>query len=326
MQKVLIAFTALAALLCAAPCWGQPETELRPQRTVFLYASAAPEMADPVVGKELEFAGFEMAESNGVEEPERIGANGNLHNVSGLARFDLYFPENPNGQMVLIFPGGGYVGMTTYLGGLYVAEYLVNRGITAAVVKYRKPNRHPDVPLADVQNVMRYCRVHADEWGVRQIGVWGMSAGGHLAASAQTMYTDAVTRPDFAVLIYPVISFDRRYAPDSNTRRYMIGYEEGSDAFAEKYSADMHVTPDTPPAFIALSENDRSVPPAQGILMFTRLMENGVRADLHIYPKGGHGWSVIPRTDGRERFSEYRAEFLQSVERFLAQMNNNNNK
>ena len=310
-------------MLSGISCWGQPQTDLRPDKTVFLYASSAEGCPDPVIAKELVFAGFKMAESNGVTEPELIRANGNLHNVSGLARFDLYFPENPNGQMVLILPGGGYVGMTTYLGGLYVAEYLVNRGITAAVVKYRKPNLHPDVPLADVHNVMRYCRAYAGEWGVKQIGVWGMSAGGHLAASAETMYTDSVTRPDFVVLIYPVISFDREYASDSNTRRYMIGYEEGSDALVEKYSPNAHVTPDTPPTFIALSQDDKSVTPEQGILMFRMLMQNGVRADLHIYPKGGHGWSVIPRTDGRERFSEYRAEFLQSVERFLAQMNKN---
>lgn len=310
-------------MISGAGCWAQPQTDLRPNQTVFLYASSAEGTPDPVIAKDLVFAGFEMAESNGVTEPELIRPNGNLHNVSALARFDIYFPEHPNGQMVLILPGGGYVGMTTYLGGLYVAEYLVKQGITAAVVKYRKPNMHPDVPLSDVQNVMRYCRAHAQEWGVRQIGVWGMSAGGHLAASAETMYVDSITRPDFAILIYPVISFDRERSTNSNTRRNMIGYEEGSDALVDKYSPNTHVTPETPPTFIALSEDDKSVTPEQGILMFRELMSNGVVADLHIYPKGGHGWSVIARTDGRERFSEYRAEFLQSVERFLAQMNKN---
>lgn len=318
MRRIVL---SIILFLTWTAAWAQPETDLRPQQTVFLYAPCfAPDSTpDPIFGEEFIFAGFEMAESNGVTEPERINEAGNLHNVSGLARFDLYFPEKPNGQMVLILPGGGYVGITTYLGGLYVAEFFVKRGITAAVVKYRKPNLHPDVPLADVQNVMRYCRSHAAEWGIRQIGVMGFSAGGHLAASAETMYTDSVTRPDFSILLYPVISFDREYAPNSNTRRYMIGYEEGSDALVEKYSPDKHVTPDTPPTFIALSENDKSVPPAQGILMFKTLMDRGVVADLHIYPKGGHAWSVIPRTDGRERFNEYRAEFLQSMERFLAQ-------
>lgn len=317
MKRLLLSVLILL-LPGGVSCWGQPETELRPNRTVFLYASSAEGTPDPVMAEELVFAGFGMTESNAVTEAELIRPNGNLHNVSALARFDLYFPEHPNGQMVLILPGGGYVGMTTYQGGLYVAEWLVKRGITAAVVKYRKPNRHPDVPLADVQNVMRWCRAHAGQWGVSQIGVMGFSAGGHLAASAETMYTDAVTRPDFAVLLYPVISFDRKYAPDSNTRRNMIGYDEGSDALADKYSPNLHVTRDTPPTFIALSEDDRSVPPSQGILMYSALMENGVTADLHIYPRGGHAWNVVPRTDGRERFNDFRPEFLLSLERFLA--------
>lgn len=309
----------MIVLPLAISAWAQPETDLRPQQTVFLYAKCVRNCPDPVMGKAV-FAGFEMKESNGVSEPERIGGSGNLHNVSDLARFDLYFPEHPNGQMVLVMPGGGYVGMTTYQGGLYMAEYFLKLGITAAVVKYRKPNLHPDVPLADVRNVLLYCREHAKEWGVNQIGVLGASAGGHLAASAATMYTDSVTRPDFAILLYPVISFDRSLAPDSNTRRNMIGYQEGSDELADKYSPNLYVTPDTPPTFIAASENDRSVPVVQSITMYKALLENGVVADLHIYPKGGHAWTMIPRTDGRERFTDYRAEFLASLERFLSQV------
>ena len=82
---------------------------------------------------------------------------------------------------------------------------MLSKGITVAIVKYRLPNGHWEVPLTDVQNTFRYCRAHAQEWGINQIGVMGFSAGGHLAASATNLFTDDMTRPDFSVLIYPVI-------------------------------------------------------------------------------------------------------------------------
>ena len=321
MKRIIPVVIGLLALFPELSCMGQPATDFRPDKTVFLYASEVEGLADPVMGKELVYAGFEMKESNGITEPEIIRENGVLLKVGAYARFDLYFPEKPNGQMILILPGGGYSGLSTYVGAIPFAEYLVGKGITAAVVKYRMPNRHPDVPLADVQNVMRYCRANASGWGVRSIGVMGMSAGGHLAASAATMYTDSVTRPDFAVLLYPVISLDRKYGPNSNTRRNLVGYEEGTDVVAEKYSPDRHVTPQTPPTFIAMSADDKMAKPLHSLLMYGELVRNGVFADLHIYPTGGHSWCVLPRTDGKERFTEYRAEFQLSFSRFLSQMN-----
>ena len=321
--------------------WGtaleaQPMSDLRPQETVLLYATSNKGNTDPVQAKKVTFAKFTMAESNGITVPEEIQPNGNLANTSDLARFDLYFPKNPNGQMMIVCPGGGYRITSTYNEGLYVAHWMLQRGITVAVVKYRMPNLHYTVPLEDIQNTFRYCRAHAQGWGVSRIGVMGFSAGGHLAATVETMYVDAVTRPDFAVLIYPVITFDRNIT-HSGTRRNMIGDEEDIvrqgkslqeyrteqmtlKRLARKYSCDLNVTADTPPTYIALCTDDKTVNPENSIRMYRALIQNKVPVEMYIYPEGGHGWGFTSnefRTDGKDRLDYCRGEFYTSLARFL---------
>ncbi len=205
MKKItLIICTALICSIAMA----QPKTKLRPNETVLLYGAELIDNVDPVVAKTVSSAGFEMLESNELTGPEEINDFGNLHNTNVNARFDLYFPKKPNGQMVIVCPGGGYKYTSSYNEGVYVAEWMLSKGITVAVVKYRMPNGHWEVPLTDVQNAFRYCRAHAAEWGVNQIGVMGFSAGGHLAATTTNMFVDDVTRPDFSVLVYPVITME----------------------------------------------------------------------------------------------------------------------
>ena len=198
--------TLIAATFTAAMLFAQPNSKLRPDETVLLYADSFEGNIDPVYAEKLTYAGFEMEKANGLEGAEKIKPNGNLGNISNLARFDLYFPKKPNGQMVVVCPGGGYGIVSSYNEGLYVADWMLSKGITVAVVKYRLPNGNRYIPLTDVQNTFRYCRKHAEEWGVKQIGVMGFSAGGHLAASVTNLWNDDITRPDFSVLIYPVIS------------------------------------------------------------------------------------------------------------------------
>ena len=124
--------------------------------------------------------------------------------------------------MVISCPGGSYYNLSTWNEGVYLAKWMNDRGIACAVVKYRLPNGHWKVPLQDVQNAFRYCRFHAKEWGVSQIGVIGFSAGGHLASTVSTMYVDAVTKPDFSILIYPVISFSENVT-HKGTKDNLIG-------------------------------------------------------------------------------------------------------
>lgn len=343
MKKMLIPFVAVlgAALMLSAAADAQaPKSKLRPDETVFLYAASnAAQTVDPVYGKKTTYAGFKMKEDNGLTGPETLSETGNLGNIGGLARFDLYFPKKPNGQMMIVLPGGGYKYTSSWNEGLYVAKWMLERGITVAVLKYRMPNQHHRVPLTDVQNTFRYCREHAADWKVNQIGVIGFSAGGHLAATTETMYVDDATKPDFAVLIYPVITLEQdthrgthvnligreeevATRDGKSLEQYKKEWAEGTKrhkSLARKYSLYRQVTPSTPATFIALCTDDKTVPAINSVLMYERLIENHVPAEMYIYPTGGHGWGFTTSEFGTDKIEPYRNEFFNSLDRFLAQ-------
>ncbi len=311
----------------------KPKIKLNPTQTLLLYPEG--QSSD----KGLEGAEGPLG-SNGLTGPEILKENGNLYNTGDSARIDLYIPKKCNGQMVIVCPGGGYHFTSTYNEGLYVAKWMMAKGIAACVVKYRMPNGHWELPLQDVQNAFRYCRANAAKWKVRQIGVIGFSAGGHLAATASTMYKDSLTRPDFSILIYPVITFGAGTS-HGGTRNNLIGRKEVWDnhelkvddyrasmaryeSLVEWYSCQNRVTADTPPTFLALSENDRTVPIANSILYYEKLAENKVPAELHLFPVGGHGWGFSKneyRGDGkpdalaahRQAFEKCLSDWLDSI-------------
>ena len=166
--------------------------------------------------------------------------DGSLNAVSDSARIVLYLPPpaERNGQLILVCPGGGYNEIMFRSEGVYAAKVLVPKGFAVGVICYRMPTGDGRIPLTDVQNAFRYCRHHAGEWGLRQIGIMGMSAGGHLAAMASTQYVDAVTRPDFTILFYPVVSADPGLIHRGSFRR-LTGLEPrwitaASEALAQK--------------------------------------------------------------------------------------------
>ena len=213
-------------------------------------------------------------------------------------------PSKATGQAVVICPGGAYLGVAYTHEGIQVAQWMNERGITALMLRYRMPNGHHEIPLEDVHEAIRIARRNAPSWGVdpHQVGVMGFSAGGHLASTASTHF-DERTRPDFSILIYPVITMGERYT-HMGSRENLLG--KGYDAgLVERYSSERQVTPQTPPAFIALSDNDEVVPVRNSILYYDALKENGVPAELHVYPTGRHGW--IGRFD---YWDEYRAALL----------------
>lgn len=341
-MKNIITLAAAACLLCGISCAvsAQPNTKFRPDRTVFLYQDEPVEIPDPVQGKIKEALGLEMNEENGLSGDEDIQKSGNIGNISDNARFDLYFPKKPNGQMVVVCPGGGYVYVSTYNEGVYVADWLVSQGITVAVAKYRMPNRHWEVPLSDIHHIFRYCREHAEELGVKQIGVMGFSAGGHLAASATTLYTDDETKPDFSILVYPVTAFDKTPS-HKGTRLNLIGPDEiwtsPEGKSAEKWLADQRlhahlvykytlgngVNTDTPPVFLAHCTDDTTVPVINSIVFYNRLVECGISAEMHIYPSGGHGWGFSSeKYVEKDRFGYARPEFEASLARWLESQRN----
>ena len=336
MNKIFVtAITAAALLVSSAAAGAQPNTRLRPDKTVFLYRDTPAETNDIVIGKETEALGLEMKVVNGLSGDETIRENGNIGNISDNARFDLYFPKKPNGQMVVVCPGGGYLIVSSYNEGVYVADWMLSQGITVAVAKYRLPNGHWTVPLDDIHEIFRYCRAHAAEWGVDQIGVMGFSAGGHLAASATTLYTDATTRPDFSILIYPVIAMDK-VPSHGGSKNNLIGKDktwestEGKsadkwledqalhDELIATYSLYRKVTEDTPPVFLAHCSDDRTVPVINSIVFYNRLTDNGVDAEMHIWPKGGHGWGFsTEKFVDTDNLGYAREEFETSLGRWL---------
>ena len=306
----------------------QPKTDLRPDKVVLLYPEGQ------AAGKGIVEDGVEITfgptEDNGLRGEEICNKSGNRRNVGDDARMDLYFPEKPNGLMVIIAPGGGYSFISTFNEGTYVAKWMVDHGITACVLKYRMPNGHKYVPLEDAQNALRYCRHHAAEWGVNKIGIEGSSAGGHLASFTSVMYKDDITRPDFAILLYPRITLRRN--EECNTKENLVGKDEAWDnnieahlKLLEECSPNTYVNENTPPTFFVLSSNDKSVPATNFIPYYTRLIENNVPVELHVYPTGGHGWGFSSeeyKGKGKDKFSHYRPEFEKALERWLEDLNN----
>lgn len=309
-----------AAIFTASLAFAQPKTNLRPNETVLLYADSFDGNVDPVYGKTIKYAGFEMEKANGLTGPEKIPANGNIGNISSLARVDLYFPKKPNGQMVVVCPGGGYGIVSSYNEGVYVAEWMLEKGITVAVAKYRLPNHNHTVPYKDIENTFRYCRAHAQEWGVDQIGIIGFSAGGHLAATASTLWPDSVTRPDFSILIYPVTTLTPG-TTHHGTHKNLLGEKNMiREKYLDRYSLDKQVSRFTPPTFIAHCSDDSTVPVENSLRYYNRLVDVCVPAEMHIWPTGGHGWGFSAEKfvgKGNDRFAYARDAFEASLERWL---------
>ena len=215
--------------------------------------------------------------------------------VADGAYMDIYIPKKCNGQMVVVCPGGAYWNVCAKYEGNTVAVWFGERGIATCVLIYRLPNHHNRVPLQDVQNAFRYCRYHAEEWGVKQIGVMGFSAGGHLAASASTLYVDDVTRPDFSILVYPVITFEE-FVTHGGTRNNLLP-EKQTKELVEYYSLENRVNANTPPAILVHCADDGAVLPENSIRYYQAMQKYGVPGELHILSSGGHGWG-FPREGG----------------------------
>ncbi|MBN1782426.1 alpha/beta hydrolase [bacterium] len=213
-------------------------------------------------------------------------------------------PSKTAHAAVVICPGGGYGRLAFDMEGFEIAQWLNSEGVAGIVLKYRLPDDRimedrSVGPLQDVQEAVRRVRWHAEEWNLdpKKIGVMGFSAGGHLAASASTMYDENVyahnqlsARPDFSVLIYPVITF-RDPAAHRGSRSALIG-DAPDDALLHRFSPDERITPETPPAFLVHALDDGAVPPENSLLYMESLRKNKVPCELHLYESGGHGFGM----------------------------------
>ena len=209
-----------------------------------------------------------------------------------------------NGTSVIICPGGGYRVLAALHEGSDIAKEFNKMGVTAFVLKYRIPDEKAQVdksiaPLQDAQQAIRVVRKNAIMYGVNpnKIGIIGFSAGGHLAATASTHFLRPVgenadetnVRPDFSILIYPIISF-KEFGRNSSSDQ-LIG-KNPTTQMIDLYSNEMHVTKETPPVFLVHAGDDSSVPVKNSLVYYEACQKNGVQANLVIYSKGGHGFGL----------------------------------
>ena len=239
---------------------------------------------------------------NGMTKPEEIYNGVHVRNVSEAVMY-IYLPpkEKSTGAAVIICPGGGYSFEAMDYEGYAIAEWLNTKGIVGIVLKYRLPYGHPEVPLDDAKQAIRIARKNAKEWGINsdKVGIAGFSAGGHLASTVGTHFDYGnkssanivdyfSSRPDFMLLLYPVITMNEEYA-EINSRRNLIGKGNNWELVKE-YSNELQVTPQTPPTFIVVTDDDEIVPTRNSVEFYLSLKKNNVPAELHIFSEGHHGF------------------------------------
>jgi acetyl esterase/lipase len=227
-----------------------------------------------------------------------------------------FTPLKPNGISVIICPGGGYMRLAIDHEGVEVAKALNEYGITAFVLKYRLPNDTIMVnktigPLQDAQQAIRIVRKQAISWGLNpaKIGIMGFSAGGHLAATATTHFNfiadtflkdTTSVRPDFSILIYPVISFNDSIT-HMGSRNSLIG-KNPTTKLSKQFSNELQVTKNSPPVFLVHAEDDTTVPVENSIRFYLACIKNKIPAEMHLYPKGGHGFGMHNKTTSDKWF------------------------
>ncbi|GHA26021.1 beta-xylanase [Salinimicrobium marinum] len=216
--------------------------------------------------------------------------------------------QSATGQAVVICPGGGYGGLAYDWEGTDIAKWLNSKGIAGIVLKYRLPNSESvevsyKAPLQDVQRAMRLVRANAEKWNVHQnsVGIMGFSAGGHLASTLGTHFDhedvfkkDAIdslsARPDFMALVYPVITMNSEFT-HQGSRNSLLG-ENPSKELVKEFSNELQVQNNMPPTFIIHATDDDAVPVENALLFYKALKDQNIKAEMHIYPEGGHGFSL----------------------------------
>ncbi len=247
---------------------------------------------------------------------------------------EVYLPtkRTATGQAMIVCPGGGYRELAYDWEGLDAAKWLNSLGIAAFVLKYRLPDSkslitNHTAPLMDAQRAIRIVRHNASRWNIAQdkIGVLGFSAGGHLAATLSTRFDELVyesrdeidaisARPDWAVLVYPVITMDTAYT-HMGSRRSLIG-NSPAQHLVEYYSNELHVDEKTPPTFLQHSSDDIWVHVMNSVLFYQALQKNGISSEMHIYATGGHGYAFGIGKQGLEDWNKNLATWLKIMNKF----------
>jgi acetyl esterase/lipase len=248
---------------------------------------------------------------SGITTEEKKLTEGRIANVT-IPTLTVYHPEHPNGTTVLIFPGGGYFIVSMGQEGCDWANWFNNSGITVAVLKYRMPNGHCKIPMEDAEQAMRILKINAGKWNIntKKIGVMGFSAGGHLASTIAVHYSKD-TRPDFQILIYPVISMKNGITHEGS-RKQLLGENPTQDEI-NYYSNELNVTHDTPPAFLMLTSDDPIVNQTNSINYYQELQRNNISVTMHIYTNGGHGFGNRQSFPYLKIFEDELSSWLNSI-------------
>lgn len=238
----------------------------------------------------------------------------------------IYLPEEgkATGAGIVVCPGGGYGALATDHEGHQVAKWLNTIGVAGFVLKYRlgPKYKHP-APLQDAQRAIRHVRAHAKEWklDLDRIGIMGFSAGGHLASTVATHFDkgdpnsdDPIarqsSRPNFAILCYPVISMTEAFG-HTGSKRNLLG-PDPDPKLVESLSNEKQVTPETPPTFLFHTGEDKGVPVENSIAFYQALRKAQVPAEMHIYQDGPHGVGLAPGQPGLETWKDRLADWLKN--------------
>jgi acetyl esterase/lipase len=276
-------------------------------KKLILFALTFCAMQTSLKSQTMELYSGDIPNSKPTSEKETVEIRNGITLIGKIATptLTVYLPTKSNGTAVIICPGGGYWINASVHEGSDVAKKMNEWGVTAFVLKYRIPNdatmQNKEIgPLQDAQQAIKIVRERAKEFGVNpnQIGMMGFSAGGHLAATAATHYRKAVVtnaestnlRPDFTILIYPVISFQNSFG-HIGSRDQLIG-KNPSQQKIDEYSNELQVNAKTPPAFLVHASDDDGVSPENSVMYYQQLIKNKVPAELHLYQKGGHGFGM----------------------------------
>lgn len=240
-----------------------------------------------------------------IDEKADPGSDGimRISNVS-VPTLTAYLPpkDKANGVAVMICPGGGYAILASGHEGADIAKWFNEMGVTAFVLKYRLPDpkimtNQQEVPLVDAMQGMKLIRQNAAKYNIdpTKIGVMGFSAGGHLASTLSTHYHRGATaseqaKPNFSILLYPVITFGEK--AHTGSRDKLLGKLNTSPDMIAYYSNELQVSDKTPPTFLVHSEDDKAVPVENSVHYYLACLKNSVPVEMHLYPKGGHGYGL----------------------------------
>lgn len=248
-----------------------------------------------------------LPNSNGIDQSQPY--DDSKQNFKPSIRVFLPDADKATGLAVVCCPGGGYSHLAMDHEGYEWASFFNERGIALIVLKYRMPHANPDVPISDAKEALRVVRENAQKWNIdpQKVGIMGSSAGGHLASTVST-HSDMLTAPAFQILFYPVVTFDYKYT-HQGSRHNLIG-KNAAQELVTLYSNEKQASNQTPPAIMLLSDNDTAVPSPNSVNYYLALKQHGIKATMHIYPSGGHGWGI------RKNF-KYHKEMLADLSAWL---------